>query len=54
MLLYVANYLNYLNSILKHLNKFINGGDILLIKGSNSSMTNNLSKFLLTKGNIIV
>ena len=47
-------FMSDINSILKHLNKFINGGDILLIKGSNSSMTNNLSKFLLTKGNIIV
>ena len=38
-------------SILSLLKKTVNHEDILLIKGSNSAMTNDLAKFFLKKGN---
>ena len=36
--------------ILKYLKKIVNNDDIVLIKGSNSSLTNNLSQEILKKG----
>ena len=38
--------------ILKYLRDTLNNGDILLIKGSNTSLTNNIGKILLKKGEI--
>ena len=36
--------------IIKYLKKTLNNNDILLIKGSNSSLTNKIGKILLKKG----
>ena len=36
--------------IIKYLKNTLNNNDILLIKGSNSSLTNKISKILLKKG----
>ena len=36
--------------IMEYLKKFLNSNDIILIKGSNSSLTNKLTKELLKKG----
>jgi hypothetical protein len=38
--------------ILKYLKDTLNNDDILLIKGSNTSLTNNIGKVLLKKGEI--